>query len=217
MLTILYLLAAALQTFLAAIMFRQYQRGYSRFTLIPFLVILALIADNFIIGIGRFIGEGDTLKALNSIRSITHALFTAWLVVFSHDIARRAGLQWAKGNGVQYLFWGLAIALCALGVYMDILKLQMEPVQEAETLRYRNGGFQGPPIPSIVVILILTVVGLHLWIKTKKPWVFFGALIEFVCAPVGFRFPIVGQLGEVAFCGALISGEDLAQQAEKKR
>lgn len=92
-----------------------------------------------------------------------------------------------------------------------------EPVQEAETLRYRNGGFQGPPIPSIVVILILTVVGLHLSIRTKRPWVFLDALIEFICAPLGFRFPIVGQFGEVAFCGAMISGEDLAQQAERKR
>ena len=217
MLTTLYLLAAALQTVLAVIVFRQYQRGRSRFTLIPFLVILALVADNFVIAIGRFIGEGDTLKALNSIRFITHALFTSWLVVFTLDIARRAGLQWAKSNVVQYFFWGLAIALCALGVYMDILKLQMEPVQEAETLRYRNGGFEGPPIPYIVVILILTVVGLQLWIKTKKPWVFLGALIEFICAPLGFRFPIVGQFGEVALCGAMISGEDLAQQAERKR
>ena len=99
---------------------------------------------------------------------------------------------------------------------MDILNLQMEPVQEAKTLRYRNGGFQGPPIPSIAVILILTVVGLHLWIKTKKPGVFLGALIECICAPPGFRFPIVGQFGEVAFCGAMISGEDLPQQAERK-
>jgi hypothetical protein len=93
----------------------------------------------------------------------------------------------------------------------------MEPAQEAETLRYRNGGFQGPPIPSIGVILVLTGVGLHLWIKTKKPWVFLGSLVEFVCAPLGLWFPILGQFGEVAFCGAMIAGEDVAQQAEGKK
>ena len=216
MLTALYLLAAALQVVLVVIMLRLYQRGRSPYALIPFFVMLALIADNFIIGIGRFIGAGETLKAINSLRFITHALFTSWMIVFTLDIARRAGLQWAQHNWAKYLFWGLAIALCVLGVYMDIVQLQMEPVLDAETLRYRNAGHKGPPIPSIVVILVMTVVGLHLWIRTKTPWVFVGALIEFICAPLGFRIPIIGQLGEVAFCGAMITGEQLAQNAERK-
>jgi hypothetical protein len=216
MLTALYLLAAALQVVLAVIMFRQYQRGRSVFTLIPLLVIIALIADNLIIGIGRFIGAGDLLKAINSLRFITHALFTSWMLLFTLDIARRAGLRWAQSNAAKYVFWALAIGLCALGVYMDIVQLRMEPVLEAETLRYRNAGHVGPPIPSIVVILVMTIVGLHLWIKTKTPWVFVGALIEFICAPLGFRFPIIGQFGEVAFCGAMISGEDTAQRIERK-
>jgi hypothetical protein len=99
---------------------------------------------------------------------------------------------------------------------MDIVQLRMEPVIEEETLRYRNAGHVGPPIPSIVVILVMTVVGLLLWIRTKTPWVFIGALIEFICAPLGFRFPIIGQFGEVAFCGAMISGEQIAQKAERK-
>lgn len=216
MLTALYLLAAALQVFFAVIVWRQYQRGRSLYTLIPLLVILALIADNFIIGIGRFIGAGETLKAINSIRFITHALFTPWMIVFTLDIARRAGLPWAQRNWAQYFFWGLAIALCLLGIYADIVQLQMEPVIDAETLRYRNAGHKGPPIPSIVVILVMTVVGLLLWIRTKTPWVFVGALIEFICAPLGFRVPIIGQFGEVAFCGAMISGEQIAQNAERK-
>jgi hypothetical protein len=216
MLTALYLLAAALQVVLAALMFRLYQRSRSPYALIPLFVMLALMADNFIIGIGRFIGEGETLKAINSIRFITHALFTPWMLVFTLDIARRAGLQWARSNGAKYFFWGLALVMCALGVYMDIVQLRMEPVIEEETLRYRNAGHVGPPIPSIVVILVMTIVGLHLWIKTKTSWVFVGALIEFICAPLGFRFPIIGQFGEVAFCSAMISGEQIAQKAERK-
>jgi hypothetical protein len=215
MLTTLYLVAAILQSALAVILCGQYRRGGTPFTLIPLLVISALVADNLIIGLGRFIGAGDTLKALNSIRFITHALLTSWMILFAFDIAGRVGLRWARSDAVKCLFWALAIGLCALGVYMDIAQLRMELVAESETLRYRNAGHVGPPIPSIVVILVMTIVGLHLWIKTKSPWVFVGALIELVCAPLGFRFPIIGQFGEIAFCGAMISGERLAQNAAR--
>jgi hypothetical protein len=217
MLTALYLFAAAIQVALAVMMWRLHQRSRSPYALIPLLVMLALVADNFIIGIGRFIGAGDTLKALNAIRFITHALFTPWMIVFTLDFARRAGLQWACTNWAKYLFWGLAIAMCLLGVYADIVLLRMEPVIDAETLRYRNAGHPpGPPLPAIVTILVMTIAGLSLWRKTKSPWVFAGALIEFICAPIGFRIPIAGQFGEIAFCGAMLSGEQIAQKAEGK-
>jgi hypothetical protein len=44
--------------------------------------------------------------------------------------------------------------------------------------------------------------------------VFLGALVEFICAPLGLRMPIVGQFGEVAFAGAMIAGEDLSQKSK---
>jgi uncharacterized membrane protein len=214
MLTALFLFAALLQLYLAVVLFNQYRRGRSPYTLIPLLVVIALVLDNFIIAIGRFIGEGELLKSLNSIRFITHALFTSWMLMFVWDVARRVGLPWAENRIVRMLFWAASIGLTALGAYMDIFRLKLAPRAEADTLRYVNEGFHGPPIPAIVVILVMTVVGLLIWRKTKSPWVFLGALVEFICAPLGLRMPIVGQFGEVAFAGAMIAGENLSQKSK---
>lgn len=217
MLTALFLFAALLQLWLASVLFKQYRRGGSPYTLIALLVVIALILDNFIIGIGRFIGAGDLLKALNSIRFITHALFTSWMLLFVLDVARRCGLGWAESKTVKILFWLGAAGLTALGAYMDIIRLQLVPRVQGDTLRYVNDGFHGPPLPAITVILVMTVVGIMIWRKTKSPWVFIGALVEFICAPLGMRIPIIGQFGEIAFAGAMIAGEDVAQRMTTKQ
>ena len=217
MLTALFLIAALFQLWLASVLFKQYRRGGSPYTLIALAVVIALILDNLIVGIGRFIGEGDLLKALNSIRFITHALFTSWMLLFVLDVARRCGLRWAENKIVKALFWLGAIGLTALGTYMDIIRLQLVPRVTGDTLRYVNDGFHGPPLPAIMVILVMTIVGLLIWRKTKSPWVFVCALVEFICAPLGLRIPIVGQFGEIAFAGAMIAGEDVAQKASTRQ
>ena len=212
MLTLLYFVAALAHGYLASVLLSQYRRRRNPYVLIPVLVVIALLLDNFIIGIGRFLGEGAALQALNSVRFITHALFPPWLLVFTLEVARRVGLRWAENKIIRAFFWLAALGLTALGVYMDIIHLRLAPKLNGETLRYVNEGFHGPPIPVIVVILVMIAVGLLLWRKTKSPWVFVGALIEFICAPLGLRIPIVGQFGEIAFAGAMVAGEDLAQR-----
>ena len=217
MITALYLVAGTINLVLAIIMIRQYLRSKSLYMIIPILVFIALIVDNYTVGLGEFIGEGATLKFLNAIRFYTHALFTSWIIVFAFGILRRIGIGWAQGKIAHSLVCIFALLMFCVGVYMDIVRLELVPKAENGTLRYVNEGFHFPPIPSIAAILFLMFVGVFVWVKRKSPWTFLGALTMFICAPLGLRFPILGQFGEIAFGGAIISGENQAYQAEKTK
>ena len=210
----LYLIAGIIQIFLTVVMIRQYRRSKSRYMIIPILVFAALIVDNFVVGLGAFIGEGEFLKFLNAVRFYTHAIFTAWIIVFAFGILRRIGIGWAQSKIAHSIVCVFALLMFCVGVYLDIVRLELVPKVENGTLRYVNEGIHVPPIPSIVAIIFLMFVGIIVWIKRKSPWVFLGSLIMFVCAPLGLRFPILGQFGEIAFGGALIAGESEAQKAE---
>jgi hypothetical protein len=213
MITALYLIAGIIHIFLTSVMIRQYLRSRSSYMIFPILVFAALIYDNLIVGLGAFIGEGETLKFLNAGRFYTHALFTSWIIVTAFGILKRIGIGWAQRKIAHALFCLLALAMFCLGVFMDIVRLELVVKQENGTLRYVNDGFHGPPIPAIVAIIVLTIVGIIVWVKRKSPWTFLGALLMFICAPLGLKFAIVGQFGEICFGGALISGENEAQKS----
>ena len=217
MTTVLYLIAGTIQIFLTVVMIRQYLRSKSRYMIIPVLVFAALIVDNFVVGLGAFIGAGAVLKFLNAVRFYTHALFTAWIIVFSFGILKRIGVGWAQGKIAHALVCLFALAMCLVGVYLDIIRLELVLKEENGTLRYVNEGIHIPPIPSIVAIIFMMFAGIIVWIRNKSPWTFLGALLMFICAPLGLRFPVLGQFGEIAFGGALISGESEAQKFESKK
>lgn len=215
MTTALYLIAGTIQIFLSVIIYRQYLRSRSWYLIFPMLVYPALVYDNYVVGFGAFVGEGETLKVLNAVRFYTHALFTSWMIIFAFGIIKRIGVGWAQSKVVHSLVCLLATAMFCLGVYMDIVRLELVPKAENGTLRYVNAGFHGAPIPSIVAIVALIITGLILWVRRKSPWTFLGALLMFFSAPLGMLVPILGQFGEIAFGGAIISAEAQAQKTEE--
>lgn len=48
-----------------------------------FLVGLGLVYDNALIAVGKFIGEGTLLEALNLARYWSHAFLTSLLILFA--------------------------------------------------------------------------------------------------------------------------------------
>lgn len=60
------------------------------------LVVLGLVYDNSVIGLGTFIGEGPVLEGLNGARYWLHAFLTPLLVLVAWDVLRRARVHWAK-------------------------------------------------------------------------------------------------------------------------
>lgn len=148
-------------------------------------MLAGLAYDNLIIALGAFIGEGDFLKSLNAGRFAVHALATPLLTIFAFGILRSAGLGWAQGKIWHAGICLFATALVGLGVFNDIIRLELAPRTLADTFRYVNVAVKGPPIPSIVTIVVLIVMGIFLWRKTGWQWLAVGALVMFVAAAAG--------------------------------
>ncbi len=212
MTTILFILAGAIQLYLLFVMIGQYKKSRSPYLAFPILVIAALVADNWIVGFGKFIGEGSLLMFFNSIRFVTHATFTSFGMIFAFGVLKRIGVGFAQNKTIHAAVCVFATIVTTLGIYMDVYKLQLLFREQNETMRYVNDGFHGPPIPAIMTIIFFTIVGIIVWVKTKSPWVFVGSLIMFILAPIGMRIPILGNIGEIAFVLAMIAGEKVAHE-----
>ncbi len=215
MTTILFILAGFIQLFFLFVIIKQYRQSGSVYLAFPMLIVGALVADNWIVGFGKFIGEGSLLMFLNSIRFITHALFTSFGMIFAFGILKRIGVGFAQKKSVHIAVCIFAVLATLLGIYMDVYRLELGVVAEFGTLRYKNIGLGIPPIPAIITIIFFIVSGIIIWIKTKSPWMFLGSLVMFILAPLGFRIPILGNIGEIAFVGAMIFGEKTAFDNKK--
>ncbi len=212
MTTILFIIAGAIQLYLLFVMIGQYKKSRSPYLAFPLLVIAALVADNWIVGFGKFIGEGSLLMFLNSIRFVTHAVFTSFGMIFAFGILKRIGVSFAKNKTVHAAVCIFVTIITTLGIYMDVYKLQLLFKEENGTMRYVNDGIHIPPIPAIITIIFFIIVGIIVWVKTKSPWVFVGSLIMFILASVGTKMPILGNIGEIAFVLAMIAGEKTARE-----
>ncbi len=211
MLTFYYLFVALCQIvflFLMQGLFRKSTRWYALF---PLIILCGIIYDNLVIGLGSFVGEGDTLKLLNLPRFVIHAFFTPTLIVFAFGVARRVGIGWAQSKLAHILFCLLATAMIALGIYHEIVLLEMVPEAEHGTIRYVNASAEGAPVPPIVTILVSMIVGVFVWVKAKFPWYFVGSLLMFILAPLAATMVWAGNLGEIFMSFGNVSGERIAQ------
>jgi hypothetical protein len=159
----------------------------------------ALFYDTLIIGIGKFIGEGDLLKTLNAGRFYVHALLTPTMMIFGFGVLRKAGIKWAQAKTAHIILCVITTLLMVLGAYSDILQLDLQTKMVADTLRYVNeGGLKGPPLPAILTIIFLIVAGISLWRNTGWMWLAIGAAVMFIAAGAGMgELFYVGNLGEV--------------------
>ncbi len=196
MLTILYFIFVGVLVFFTRQALGQKRKSY---TWILLIVLFGLIYDNLMIAVGSFIGEGALLKNLNAGRFIIHALITPTMMIFGLGILRNAGVKWTQGKTAHILVCVFATLLIGLGVYTDILLLDLQPRDVLGTLRYANeGGIKGPPIPAILTIIFLIGAGISLWRKTSWKWLALGALFMFIAAAMGMGDMVfISNLGEV--------------------
>jgi hypothetical protein len=214
MMTLYYIVVAAIQIFLFITLFRLWRKSGSIYPIFPLIVIGGIIYDNLIIGFGAYIGEGELLKALNVPRFVIHAFFTPLIMIFAIGVARRCGVGFAQGKAAHTIVCLIATAMVALGVYHEVIQLTMQAKAEDGTLRYINTALQGPPVPAIATIIVVMILAIFVWVKTKKPWYFLGTLLMFVLAPMASKFVWAGNLGEIFMNLGSIFGEKTAQQKE---
>ncbi|MEZ5564100.1 MAG: hypothetical protein R3F24_00690 [Gammaproteobacteria bacterium] len=180
-----------------------------------------LFYDNFRIGIGRFVGEGDLLYYLSVPAFAWHWSLLPLLVIAAGSIARLAGLRWSLNLLVMGAFCVVAVALSAHDI-PKIFSMELYPVCLADTLRYSTsvragqlcpGGEiilrgEGGPLVAIITNVIVLAVGMALWIQRRWPWLAVGAGLMFIAAGAFARHPYslaIANVGEICITLGLIT------------
>ncbi len=206
--------------FLQAVLFVWLWRVWRRTGVLIAAVLLIpqffLIWDNFVVGIGRFVGFGDLLYALSWPRFWAHWLSGCWLIIAAGSILRLAGIAWAQRPLVMAAFCLLATA----GIVHDLPYFwtkELMPVCEYDLIRYSvqvsRDALCSPDQPvvassgalvSIVTCLVVIAAGLVLTIKRHFPWFMIGGLLMFISATPWFARLKLDNAGEVCIaCGAI--------------
>ncbi|MFZ1623359.1 MAG: hypothetical protein WAU48_01055 [Gammaproteobacteria bacterium] len=196
------------------------QTGRPRVLLIVLIASTLLFYDNFRIGIGRFLGQGELLYALSVPAFAWHWSLLPLLIIAAGALARLAGLRWAQSRLVMGAFCVVAVLLSALDI-PSIFSMQLYPACLADTLRYSTRVSvtqlcpgsdlvisSGPgPLVAILTNVVVLAVGIALWIQRGWPWLTVGAGLMFIAAGAfassEWSLPIAN-LGEICFTLAYI-------------
>src|SRR5690606_28544598 len=157
MTSFLFAVVTAIHVALGAWAIRRARADRSWYLALVALVTVGLVYDNGIIAVGRLIGEGPLLQALNHPRFVIHALVTPTLVIVGVGLARRCGAAWARRRWVHAVFCLVATALIGYGIATEVVGLQLVVERDGDALRY-SAAESAPPIPSIITILVLIAV-----------------------------------------------------------
>jgi hypothetical protein len=217
MLTAAYIGFALAQLALAiwAIVLFSQRRSLGAFTVA--LPIALLVWDNAVVALGATIGDGPLLIALSWPRFVGHALLTPIWILTAFEYARRVGAPRLQGRGSVIAEWALYGAMAALGFLKAVILLKFEPVTQGDLFYYTNGGgFPGPPIPALVMVVVVIVAGYVVFRRTGWIWMLVGGVVMFIAAavPISLAGFLVSNAGEVALSLALVATERFLQQRE---
>ena len=191
-----------------------------------FLVLFAgtlLWYDNFRIGSGRFIGEGELLQAMTVPAFAWHWTMLPLLAIAAGSIAKQSGVAWAQSKFAMGAFCVVASVLIAMDVPY-LWQIDLHPACVADTLRYTTSVSElqfcspdavvvegaGSPLVAVLVCIIVLVVGIVLWVQRGFPWMALGALGMFIAAGIGpplfpkWNLPI-SNFGEILITLGMIS------------
>lgn len=178
----IYLFFAFAYLVLFIFMIRNMRRyGINSLSNVLVLVIIPLIYDNAILGVGSWIGEGQTLEVLNTARYWMHAIFTPLLIVFSLDVLRRARFNWANTSAALWITVIYALAAVVVELITVVLDLSLKAETKYGVLSYSTTNSpSGPPIMILMVTLALLVASILLWKRTGWFWMFVGVALMLV-------------------------------------
>lgn len=135
------------------------------------LVVLGLVYDNAVIGLGATIGEGPALEGLNAARYWLHAFLTPLLVLVAWHVLIRTGVRWARTAWAAVVAIGVTAALMVYEVIVGALPMQLTAEWQYGALSYSNDNAPaGPPIMVLVVSVALLLAGIVIWVRQKWPW-----------------------------------------------
>ncbi|MBM4764396.1 hypothetical protein [Bacillus sp. B15-48] len=145
------------------------------------LVNAALFYDNFILAIGKFIGEGNTLENLNYPRYLLHAVFTPILIIFAWDSLKRADIQWVQKKSSRYIALLLYVGLVVYSFFTIVWNLELKAKWEYGILSYEKVGKHGG-LMIFIITASLIIASIFIWRRQKWPWLFFGNIVMVIGA-----------------------------------
>lgn len=162
------------------------------------LVSVGLAYDNLAVALGPILGFGDLLHAINVPRFWLHVFLLPVLILVGGALAARLGVGYSRSRVTAAVGGATALALVAVGVVEELAPLTLVASDAGGAIRYVNEAMAGtPPIPAIVTIAILLVLGALTWRAARWPWLFAGAAAMLAAASVrGVLW--ISNLGELA-------------------
>lgn len=212
----------------AARMCLRYRTNGLIFTSLPLTL---LWYDNFTVGIGSTVGEGDLLIAMNGVRFVAHYVGLPMTFIGVGALAREAGFGWAKSKWVM----GAVCVVATFFIVDDLWRFYgatLYPSCFADTLRYTTYiaaytacspdaevgvGTRIPPIPAITLTVTLITFGFYLWYKIGWKWLPIGAIVAmaFFAVPYSSTGGIFSNIGEpILAITLLLTATHIAQRRE---
>lgn len=218
MFSALFLLIAVGQLVLLGLFVRAFATRRQLADLIP-LVLTALLAyENAVLGLGRWLGEGDLLSTLNAPRFIGHALLTPLLILWGFALLRRQKVAWTLRTPAVVSVVLITAGLVAYGINHDIVHLALVPEQWQDTLRYANDNAPaGPPLTAILTGLALIVAGAQLWIESRSLGLVVASSVMATVAGLAGFFPVLGNLGELVLMAGILSAISVEASTQRVR
>ncbi|NUN65347.1 hypothetical protein HCU40_11410 [Pseudanabaena biceps] len=142
-------------------------------------IITAIVYDNLIISIGRWIGKGKTLLTLSQPRFLGHVILTPLSIIAAYGLCFHAGLGWANQPISILLSALVALSLIAAEILTYYKKFEPKIAVFQGTIRYTNSAYKIPPIPSIITTIIVGILGVVIWYQLNSSWLLISSIIMF--------------------------------------
>lgn len=121
---------------------------------------VAFAYDSFAVAIGRHVGYGTTLEAINVPRFWIHAIAIPLLIPVAGVLVARLGVEQARSRNLALGLAALVAMLILIGVIVDVVRLDPVPKDADDAFRYVNAAAEGVSLPVIITVLALIVLGM---------------------------------------------------------
>ncbi|MCG7633015.1 hypothetical protein MHN80_11895 [Gordonia McavH-238-E] len=180
------------------------RRSCGAVTWLVVLLGVALTFDNVAVAVGRMVGFGDVLHAINLPRFWIHGLMTPLIVVAAAILVWRLGVRWRRSVVVVGAL--LVAALVVVGIVELFVALDLTPETDGDALRYANAAAAGPPIPALGTVLLLIAIGVSAWRQARSCWLLIGSVTMLVTAAAGMSVLWLGNFGELVLYASIVAG-----------
>jgi hypothetical protein len=167
-------------------------------------VLLGLVYDNLMLGLGGLAGESAVMEALSAPRYLMHALFTPFLIIFAALAADRLDVRGYRSRERLTLWGAVAFVAIWVGLIGDLIQLHLEPRDADGIFSYAHTS-AGPPVAEILTVVSLLIIGGTMQRYARWPWIFLGAAQMFVIAAFFVSNGLLANIGELILLSSMVA------------